>query len=668
MPISPTVNAWMAQNQQQPMDSGDMFKSAFQDHAFNALRAKASSILPYAVTFKVFDADVDQGNAFGAFAVSYGNELVYIPVVMTDGSVTSCEMVYLREEDRFVPLSEKYINDIVNKNTSVTGTTMTKDVRVEDTRNMFRNLIRPPASSNVVLASGRMDVADLPDSAKAKVADYLNSNPQLLKKIGEYYPIRVLGEKLAAAAPAPAPASNTKTQRAAQKTHFKTTTTTTTTTDTEASGVRELNDIPPQEVAKLPPSDKQQLKKHGWLLKDAAETAETFGAELENNFEEFTPHGYKDASVIYAEVLCFGDSSFYTKPALFMGSTILTKDGTHFSSKKVVVSKQRPANEGDLRLFGFAKAHDTKYSSKGTLLVCVPKRGGGWEKAQCPRYFSSRHPFVCTKLDNDDYKFGSADNPILVTDAIKFGSVVSARGSCLVPKKSLFKFVATGEDNPTHFVTSMQVLYDIIRGRGLTLKVKKSGTGIDITNTKTQRTKSFATEGKAAAYLNDEFNLSTPQIIDTLNRPVTFVLSKFAAMAMQQPAPQQQPQPQPQQPQQQQQQIMPQGNTSVPAQPFNPSAINSFAAMGDPDMLDAGILTSFAGDPDVKALLVDYLPDFINILDRIGRVILLFNVKRKEMEQYYRIDRINELLQNCRKIFKMVGDLVPDLQLYINMA
>ena len=126
------------------------------------------------------------------------------------------------------------------------------------------------------------------------------------------------------------------------------------------------------------------------------------------------------------------------------------------------------------------------------------------------------------------------------------------------------------------------------------------------------------------------------------------------------PAAPAQPMPQPQ--------IMPQGNTTVPAQPFNPSAINTFATMQDPEMLDAGILTSFAGDPDVKALLVDYLPDFINIMDRIGRVILLFNVKRKELEQYYRVDRINELLQNCRKIFKMVGSLVPDLQLYINMA
>ena len=662
MPISPTVNAWMSQGQQAPSDSTTMFKSAFQDHAFNALRAKASNILPYAVTFKVFDADPDTGNAFGAFAISYGGELVYIPVVMTDGSITSCEMVYLREEDRFVPLSEKYINDIVNKNTSVTGTTMTKDVRVEDTRNMFRNLIRPPASSNVVLASGRMDAADLPDAAKAKVADYLNSNPQLLKKIGEYYPMDVLGEKLAAAA-AVAPPVN-RTQNVNQHNHYKTTTTTTTTTDTDINGVRQLSDIPTPELAKMPPADKQQLKKHGWLLKDAAETVDTFGAEIENNFEEYTPAVRGSGSDV-AEVLCFKDSVFSLKTVLFAGAYVFTEDGSaqmYAYSGKVLAASHRPASKVDLLAFGYTRAESVSYKKNSELAIFAPKKAGGWDLVPTyPQYIAEGDGFMNVRLDNDDRKLGNSKETILATSALKFGSFIKV-GLTSVPRDALFKFYDNSlKDNSLYFVPSMQALYDIIRGRGLTLKVKSSGMGVDITNTKTQRTKSFANEGKAAEYLYDEFGMNMEQIIGTLNRPTTFVLSKYAALSMTQPQmPIQQPQQQPQ--------IMPQGNTSVPAQPFNPSAINSFAAMGDPDMLDAGILTAFAGDPDVKALLVDYLPDFINILDRIGRVILLFNVKRKEMEQYYRIDRINELLQNCRKIFKMVGDLVPDLQLYINMA
>ena len=638
MPISPTVNAYMAQDQQPPMTSEDMFKSAFQDHAFNALRAKASNILPYTVTFKVFDVDVDNGNAFGSFAVSYGNELVYSPVVMTGGSVTSCEMVYLREEDRFVPLQDKYIEDIVNKNNSVTGRVMEKDVRVEDTRNMFRNIVRPPASSNVVLAGARMDISELPNHAKAQVAEYLSNNPELMRKIGEYYPVRALGEKLAATEPEKA--------------------------KTETKPVRKLEDMPAQEVAHLPAKDKKNLKERGWIAEDTPETVETFGGELENRFEEH-PTSWHDKKVYYAEVLCNTGLVFTIKSVLIIGDQLISKEGARYDAgKNIVTQVYRPANKADLSIFGFVKANGIHSNKKsGRVLILVPMKAGSWECADKP--YAYNNEFSCVKLDNGDYRITTGNTkPFFVTSAIKFGAVDTA-----LSENALFKFIENNTPQTANLVTSMQALFDLIRSRGITLKVKRSGVGIDITNTKTQRTKSFNTEGKAAAYLNDEFNMSERQILGTLNRPKTFVITKFAADMMQpQPMPaapaqpMQQPQPQPQP------QIMPQGNTTVPAQPFNPSAINTFATMQDPEMLDAGILTSFAGDPDVKALLVDYLPDFINIMDRIGRVILLFNVKRKELEQYYRVDRINELLQNCRKIFKMVGSLVPDLQLYINMA
>ena len=190
MPISPTVSAWMQNNQPQQsgMDVESLFRKSFQDQAFNSLRAKAPALLSYVVTFKVLDTNVDDGDAFGTFAVSYGNELVFIPIVMSSGSITSCEMAYLRSEDRFVPLLESQVKDIVNHNTGSMGEVMTKDVRVEDTRRMFRNLIRPPASSNVVLASYRIDISELPDSAKDKLVGYFNEHPQELGKIAAFYP------------------------------------------------------------------------------------------------------------------------------------------------------------------------------------------------------------------------------------------------------------------------------------------------------------------------------------------------------------------------------------------------------------------------------------------------------------------------------------------------
>ena len=113
---------------------------------------------------------------------------------------------------------------------------------------------------------------------------------------------------------------------------------------------------------------------------------------------------------------------------------------------------------------------------------------------------------------------------------------------------------------------------------------------------------------------------------------------------------------------------MPQGNTQVPVPTFNPANMHAFAGLNNPDMVDVGILASFAGDPDVRALLVDYMPDFLSVMDRIGRIILVFNLQRTELEKYYRSDKISELLQNCRRVFRIVGDLVRALKVYINMA
>lgn len=90
--------------------------------------------------------------------------------------------------------------------------------------------------------------------------------------------------------------------------------------------------------------------------------------------------------------------------------------------------------------------------------------------------------------------------------------------------------------------------------------------------------------------------------------------------------------------------------------------------MEDPELLDTGMLASFAQDPDIKTLLVDYLPDFLRVLDRIGRVILLLAAQEEDMEAFYGREKHAEVLANCRKVFRLVGNLVDDLKSYVNMA
>ncbi|WP_144268394.1 hypothetical protein [Desulfovibrio sp. An276] len=647
------------------MDTESLFRKSFQDQAFNALRAKASAILSYVVTFKVIDTDVDNGDAFGTFAISCGSDLVFIPVVMTAGSITSCEMVYLRSEDRFVPLNDNYIKDIVNKNNGSMGEVMTKDVRVEDTRKMFRNLVRPPASSNVVLASNRIDISELPDSAKDKLVGYFNEHPQELAKIAAFYPIDVFSERLSKKAVV----EEESTEPIAL---------TTATVTKEAA-------------EKLTDEERTTLLSRGWLIKGAKDETklvidpDNFGAELENWISEFNYDKLQTSTgVVCGDVVRFTGGHFEYTPAVVLakttsefpfGATLITDDSSRSDRvKSILLAHEHNPSKGELLDFGFVQIDglkgqlDKQFKNDccGRVDIIVPRKHGGWRYLD--NIWVEKESTMCVELENGDYRLSNNSHEVFdIVSGITYGALCADGVKTILPKTALFRVSPIKDNAVSGIIPTMQVLFDILRYHGVVLKINRSQGGTSITDSSVQKTASFASDGDAAVWLHDQYNLSDRQIADTLGREKSFVITKLAAGLMQPVQPGLQtpmPVPQPQQPQQ----ILPQGNAQVSVQTFNPGAMEPFIRMQDPDMVDVGILASFAGDPDVRALLVDYLPDFLSVMDRIGRIILLFNIQKTELEKIYRSDKLNELTQNCRRVFKIVGDLVRALKVYINMA
>ena len=72
-------------------------------------------------------------------------------------------------------------------------------------------------------------------------------------------------------------------------------------------------------------------------------------------------------------------------------------------------------------------------------------------------------------------------------------------------------------------------------------------------------------------------------------------------------------------------------------------------------------------DPDIKELLLDYLPNFIDTLDKIGRCVILLCLRKDELEDFYGRDKYAQLLGSCRKLLKLLGDTVEHLQRYTSM-
>ena len=191
-----------------------------------------------------------------------------------------------------------------------------------------------------------------------------------------------------------------------------------------------------------------------------------------------------------------------------------------------------------------------------------------------------------------------------------------------------------------------------------------------ITDTATKKTANFHSKVAAAKYLADTYGLSHAQVGVVLNNRATAIFSKKAFVepqvdpnvGMDMPAMPVQPE-------------MPQGAQAngmpMAAQPgmpvFDPSGIQYAADIADPDIVDTGILSAFAKDPDIKELLLDYLPNFIDTLDKIGRCVILLCLRKDELEDFYGRDKYAQLPGSCRKLLKLLGDTVEHLQRYTSM-
>ena len=200
MAVSPNVDAYMAQPAQQaPMQTAEAaFVKEFGTQAFNTLRAKYPAIADRVVTFRTLDSDMDTSTAFGVFIVESGSDVVYIPCCMSGGTITSCEMAYNKVADQFYPLTKDNVREILAANAISEASILSKSPRVDDTRALFHNMIRPPVSSNVILASERPGAAALPNRYKERLSDWLEKErPDVLGKIASFYPVEELAHKLA---------------------------------------------------------------------------------------------------------------------------------------------------------------------------------------------------------------------------------------------------------------------------------------------------------------------------------------------------------------------------------------------------------------------------------------------------------------------------------------
>ena len=686
MAISPTVNQYMQQGADQPqMSAEQMFEQQFSDQAFNTLRAKYSALINNVITLKTMASNLDDGSAFGVFVVEAGNGLVYVPVAMSDGAIVSCEMVYDKDADQFYPLDKHTVDDIVSKSSSSEPSILNDQRRVEDTRRIFRNMMRPPTSSNVVLASRHDGVQSLPNKYKEMMSEYLSeTNPELLGKLAGFYDVEHLAAKLA---------SKPENEKTAS--------------EVKLPSFLSIDTLTKEAAERLSKEERKRILKDGFLAKLGGDSPILVAAEdkipqmldVELNLEVYpsdppaeTQLGAdigrtfpgSDAPVeIYkvqeGDIICADSAGLRKEPVLLCGKFFLDKQGNCNSLEydgKILVGNLN-TEDIDLSSYGCVSAGSllSKVNSGSSsdshwvdVSVIVPGRSG----------------YLCLyKFLNDDVERFTATNnvisarnrQVIVSGDLERGYVVTGQDKIIVPSATMFFVHRWSSDNkePTPVIKSYEALIKAMRVFGSKLINSDNGAGISITNRKeypaASKTASFPNTKLAAKWLHEKFGMDSSQIKTVLGNKKSWVFPKYAYVD-----PMAQRQDLTQQAMAQQQAMWPQG-PQVAEMPYgdqgmqpNYDQLADFAELRDPEMFDVGVLSTFSEYPDIKAMLVDYLPDFLAAEDKVGRLLLLFSSQKKKLEEFYGAEKCSTLMNSCRRIFSILGELVASLKLYINMV
>lgn len=98
------------------------FEQAFSNLAHAYLKDGAPTLLDHELGFQLMDRNQENTKAVGVFAFKVGSQNLFAPVFFLKGELKGHELLYLRNQDMFVPLKENWLNYILNRKPNILGT------------------------------------------------------------------------------------------------------------------------------------------------------------------------------------------------------------------------------------------------------------------------------------------------------------------------------------------------------------------------------------------------------------------------------------------------------------------------------------------------------------------------------------------------------------------
>ncbi len=97
------------------------FEQAFSSLAYAYLRDKAPRLLDYMVGFQLLDRNEDNTKAVGVFGFQLNDQWLYAPVFFLNGDLKGHELLYIKNNDSFVPMKENWVNYFMGRKPHILG-------------------------------------------------------------------------------------------------------------------------------------------------------------------------------------------------------------------------------------------------------------------------------------------------------------------------------------------------------------------------------------------------------------------------------------------------------------------------------------------------------------------------------------------------------------------
>jgi len=97
------------------------FEQAFSNLAHAYMRDKAPTLLDHELGFQLLDRNEENTQAVGVMAFKVGSSQLFAPVFFLQGELKGHELLYLKNQDMFVPLKENWLNYVINRKPNIIG-------------------------------------------------------------------------------------------------------------------------------------------------------------------------------------------------------------------------------------------------------------------------------------------------------------------------------------------------------------------------------------------------------------------------------------------------------------------------------------------------------------------------------------------------------------------